>query len=126
MIALLIIIWYYYYKYIFLGVGFFVDPASCILYVLFLLFSSYFAAAETAYTAVSKVRMRTLADKGNRRAKRVLWISERFDKTLTTILIGNNIVNISISSILTSISLELFGSAGVATATFVVTLLLLI
>ena len=66
------------------------DPASCILYVLFLLLSGYFAATETAYTAVSKVRMRTLADKGNKRAKRVLWISDRFDKTLTTILIGSS------------------------------------
>lgn len=75
------------------------DPASCILYVLFLLLSAYFAAGETAYTAVSKVRMRTLADKGNKRAKRVLWISDRFDKTLTTILIGNNIFHAACASL---------------------------
>ncbi len=75
------------------------DPASCILYVLFLLLSSYFAASETAYTAVSKVRMRTLADKGNKRAKRVLWISDRFDKTLITILIGNNIFHAACASL---------------------------
>ena len=75
------------------------DPASCILYVLFLLLSAYFAASETSYTAVSKVRMRTLADKGNKRAKRVLWISDRFDKTLTTILIGNNIFHAACASL---------------------------
>ena len=80
------------------------DPASSIipsiiLYVLFLLLSAYFAASETAYTAVSKVRMRTLADKGNKRAKRVLWISDRFDKTLTTILIGNNVFHAACASL---------------------------
>lgn len=71
------------------------------LYVLFILLSAYFASAETAYTAVSKVRMRTLADKGNKRAKRVLWISDRFDKTLTTILIGNNIFHAACASLTT-------------------------
>ena len=80
------------------------DPSSIpigsiLLYVLFLLLSAYFAAAETAYTAVSKVRMRTLADKGNMRAKRVLWITDRFDKTLTTILIGNNVFHASCASL---------------------------
>ena len=75
------------------------DPASILLYVLFLLLSAYFASAETAYTAVSKVRMRTMADKGDKRAKRVLWISDRFDKTLTTILIGNNIFHAACASL---------------------------
>ena len=80
------------------------DPASSIipsiiLYVLFILLSAYFAASETAYTAVSKVRMRTMADKGNKRAKRVLWIIDRFDKTLTTILIGNNVFHAACASL---------------------------
>ena len=66
------------------GVGFFVDPASCILYLFFLLCSGYFACCETAYTGVSKIRLRAMADKGNRRAERALWVCERFDKTLTT------------------------------------------
>ena len=69
----------------------FLDPASTFLYLFFLMCSAYFACAETAYTAVSKVRLRTLADKGNKRAQKALWICERFDKTLTTILVGNNI-----------------------------------
>ena len=75
------------------------DPASLCLYVFFLLCSGYFACAETAYTAVSKVRLRTMAEKGNKRAKKALWICDRFDKTLTTILIGNNIVNIAAASV---------------------------
>ena len=75
------------------------DPASCILYVFFLLCSAYFACCETAYTGVSKVRLRTLADKGNKRAQKALWICDRFDKTLTTILIGNNIFHAACASL---------------------------
>jgi len=76
-----------------------VDPASLILYVFFLLCSAYFACSETAYTAVSKVRLRTMVDRGNKRAKKALWVCERFDKTLTTILIGNNIFHASCASL---------------------------
>jgi Mg2+/Co2+ transporter CorB len=106
---------------------FFVDPASCIFYVLFLLLSSYFAATETAYAAVSKVRMRTLADKGNKRAKRALWVCDRFDKTLTTILVGNNIVNNSIASLSSLLFLsqfsDTFGDAAVLYGTIITTLI---
>ena len=99
------------------------DPASCILYVLFLLFSSYFAAAETAYTAVSKVRMRTLAEKGNKRAKRVLWISERFDKTLTTILIGNNIFHAACASLAALLVIQQFSQEYVIYGTLLTTII---
>ena len=61
------------------------DPASCLLFLFFLFCSAYCACSETAYTAVSRVRLRTLAEKGNVRAKRALWICDRYDKTLTTI-----------------------------------------
>jgi len=98
-----------------------VDPASCILYVLFLMLSAYFAAAETAYTAVSKVRMRTLADKGNRRAKRVLWISDRFDKTLTTILIGNNVFHASCASLSALLVIQQFSQEYVIYGTLLTT-----
>ena len=98
------------------------DPASNILlYVLFLLLSAYFAAAETAYTAVSKVRMRTLADKGNKRAKRVLWISDRFDKTLTTILIGNNVFHASCASLSALLVLSKFSEEYVIYGTLLTT-----
>ena len=97
------------------------DPASCILYVLFLMLSSYFAATETAYTAVSKVRMRTMADKGNRRAKRVLWISDRFDKTLITILIGNNIFHAACASLSALLVMQQFSQEYVLYGTLLTT-----
>ena len=79
------------------------------LYVVCLICSAYFASSETAFTAVSKVRLRTLSDKGNKKAKKALWISDRFDKTLTTILIGNNIFHAAGASLTTLFLLELLG-----------------
>ena len=99
------------------------DPASCILYMFFLLLSAYFAATETAYTAVSKVRMRTLADKGNKRAKRVLWISDRFDKTLTTILIGNNIFHAACASLSALLVIQQFSQEYVVYGTLLTTII---
>ena len=99
------------------------DPASLILYVFFLLSSAYFACAETAYTAVSKVRLRTLADKGNRRAQRALWICDRFDKTLTTILVGNNVFHAACASLSALLVLRQFGEAAVAVGTVVTTVI---
>ena len=80
-----------------------------VLYAFCLLFSAYFASSETAFTAVSKVRLRTLADKGNKKAKKALWISDRFDKTLTTILIGNNVFHAAGAALTTLFLVELFG-----------------
>ncbi|MBO5253997.1 MAG: HlyC/CorC family transporter [Clostridia bacterium] len=97
------------------------DPASCILYVLFLMLSSYFAATETAYAAVSKVRMRTLADKGNKRAARVLWITDRFDRTLTTILIGNNIFHAACASLSALLVMQQFSQEYVIYGTLLTT-----
>jgi len=79
------------------------------LYVACLIFSAYFASSETAFTAVSKVRLRTLTDKGNKKAKKALWVSDRFDKTLTTILIGNNVFHAAGASLTTLFLVELFG-----------------
>ena len=90
------------------------DPASLCLYLFFLLCSAFFACTETAYTAVSKVRLRTLADKGNKRAQRALWISDRFDKTLTTILVGNNVFHAACASLSALLVLRQFGEGYVA------------
>ena len=101
------------------------DPSlipSIILYVLFLLLSAYFAASETAYTATSKVRMRTLADKGNKRAKRVLWITDRFDKTLITILIGNNVFHAACASLSALLVMQKLNQEYVIYGTLVTTL----
>ena len=98
-----------------------VDPASLWLYLFFLMCSAYFACAETAYTAVSKVRLKTLADKGNKRAQKALWICDRFDKTLTTILVGNNVFHAACASLSAMLVLRQFGESFVAAGTVVTT-----
>lgn len=98
------------------------DPASCILYLFFLACSGYCASAETAYTAVSKVRLRTMADKGNKRAKKALWVCDRFDKTLTTILIGNNIFHAACASLSALLVMRQFDAEYVFYGTLLTTL----
>lgn len=99
------------------------DPASCILYLFFLLCSAYFASCETAYTAVSKVRLRTLADKGSKRAGKALWVCDRFDKTLTTILIGNNVFHASCASLSALLVMRQFAEEYVIYGTILTTLI---
>ena len=94
--------------------------------VVLLILSCLFSMSETAFLSVNKLRIRFLRRKKVKKAIRVGKLLDKQEELINTILIGNNIVNISISSILTKISLELFGNAGVAAATFVVTILLLI
>ena len=99
------------------------DPSSCILYLFFLLCSAYCASAETAFTAVSKVRLRTMADKGNPRAKKALWVCDRFDKTLTTILIGNNVFHAACASLSALLVLRQFDEESVVYGTIITTLI---
>ena len=100
-----------------------VDPSSSLLFVFFLLCSAYFAGCETAYTAVSKVRLRTMADKGNRRAKKALWICDRFDKTLTTILIGNNVFHAACASLSALLVMRQFSEEYVVYGTVITTII---
>ena len=81
---------------------------------------------ETAFSTVNKIRLKHQAANGSKKAERALKIAENFDKALTTILVGNNIVNILSSALGTVIFTELFGAAGVAVATAVMTILVLI
>lgn len=99
------------------------DIDSCLLYLFFLLCSAYFACCETAYTAVSRVRLRTMADKGNKRAKKALWICDRFDKTLTTILIGNNIFHASCASLSALLVMRQFSAEYVVYGTILTTII---
>ena len=99
------------------------DPASCILYCFFLFCSAYCASAETAFTAVSKVRLRTMADKGNKRAKKALWVCDRFDKTLTTILIGNNVFHAACASLSALLVMRQFDEEFVLYGTLITTLI---
>jgi len=88
--------------------------------------SSFFSASEMALSSINKVRIKTMADDGDKRAAKVLALTERFDRTLSVILIGNNIVNIAASSILTVLATNLFGAGGVAIATAIATVVILI
>ncbi len=99
------------------------DADSLLLFIFFLFCSAYCASAETAYTAVSRVRLRTMADKGNKRAKRALWICDRFDKTLTTILIGNNVFHASCASLSALLVMKSFSSEYVAYGTLITTVI---
>ena len=94
--------------------------------VVLVFLSMIFSATESAFLSINKLRVRLLRNKKNRRATRVWRLLNNKDRLINTLLVGNNIVNIALSSIFTYIAIELFGNAGVGLATFVVTLVLLI
>ena len=103
------------------------DDISQIIFLLILLaLSAFFSSSETALTTVNKIRMRTLAEAGNKKAQKVLKVTENSPKMLSAILIGNNIVNLSASSLTTSLAIKLFGSVGAGVATGILTFLILI
>lgn len=94
--------------------------------VILLILSAFFSSAETALTMINKIRIKTLADEGNKKAAVVLKIEDNPDKMLSAILIGNNIVNISASSLVTIFVQNLFGNWAVSIGTGVLTVLVLI
>ena len=102
------------------------DIAQLIFLFVLLALSAFFSSAETAFTTASRIRMRTLAEGGDKRAKRVLDITDNMHKMLSAILIGNNIVNLSASSLATTLAIKLFGNVGAGIATGILTVLILI
>lgn len=88
--------------------------------------SAYFSATETAFTSLNRIRVKNMAGEGNKRAELVLQLEENYDKLLTTILIGNNIVNITMTAIATLLFVELFGAYGPTLSTIVITVVVLI
>lgn len=98
--------------------------AAAILMLLVL--SSLFSACETAFSSVNKIRLKAAAQQGDRRAARALAVAEAFDKALTAILIGNNLVNILSASLGTILFTQWFGSGGVGISTLAMTLLVLV
>jgi putative hemolysin len=89
--------------------------------------SAFFSSAETAFSSVNKIRLRNYASENRSGSKKALYISENFDNALSTILVGNNIVNIAAASISAKVATDLFGpSTGLIISTFVMTLLILI
>ncbi|MCD8217149.1 MAG: hemolysin family protein [Clostridiales bacterium] len=103
------------------------DVAIPILVLILLLaLSAFFSSAETALTTVSKISMKTLAEEGDKRAQLVLRVTDNSQKMLSAILIGNNLVNISASSLATVVAVRLLGNAAAGISTGVLTVLVLI
>lgn len=102
------------------------DIVQLICLIILLMLSAFFSSAETALTTANKIRMRTLSEAGNKRADKVLRITSDSGKMLSAILIGNNIVNLSASSLATSLAIKHLGSAGAGIATGILTFLILI
>jgi putative hemolysin len=100
--------------------------AQIIIIIILLLLSAFFSSAETAFTMVNKIRIRSLIEDGNKRAITVGKIIDNSGKMLSAILIGNNIVNISASALMTSLTIRLWGSYATGIATGVMTVLVLI
>ena len=104
------------------------DGISIVIIIICILFSMYFSATETAFNSVSRVRLRNKAEDGNKKAELVLKLSENYDELLSTILIGNNIVNILCSSLATLLFVRLLhdNDLGATVSTVVMTVILLI
>ena len=88
--------------------------------------SGYFSATETAFSSFNKTRLKAMAEKGNKRAKLALDLEDNYDKLLSTILIGNNIVNIAMASLGTLLFVDLYGDIGATISTAVIMVIVLI
>ncbi|HHC29729.1 MAG TPA: DUF21 domain-containing protein, partial [Rhodobacterales bacterium] len=93
---------------------------------LLLVLSAFFSGSETALTAASRAKLRARADRGERSAERALSITEDSERLIGSVLLGNNLVNILATSLATALFTRLFGAEGVAWATLVMTLLVLV
>ena len=102
--------------------------AQIIILVVLILMSAFFSASETAFSSLNRIRLKMMADEGNKRAALAYDMGERFDKLLSTILIGNNIVNITSTSIATVLFIKILGSSatGTTVSTVVMTIAVLI
>lgn len=94
--------------------------------IILILMSAYFSATETAFSSLNKTRLKSMAEKGNKKARLAYSLSENYDKLISTILIGNNIVNIAVASIGTVMFVHLYGDIGATLSTLVITVLVLI
>ena len=98
-----------------------------LIIIICVILSGYFSATETAFSAINRVRIRNQAEKGNKRAALVLQLSDNYDSLLSTILIGNNIVNIGCSSLAIILFVKLLGEEmGAGISTLVITVVVLI
>lgn len=97
-----------------------------ILIIVAMIFSALFSSCETAFSSVNKIRLKNYAAQGDKRAEKALKIANSFEDALTTVLVGNNIVNITMASVSTVLFTTLFGSGAVGISTGVTTVLVLI
>lgn len=97
-----------------------------IVLCILILFSAFFSATETAFSSLNRIRIKNLAQSGNKRAKQTLKLADNFDNLLSTILVGNNIVNIASTSIATLIFVTSLGNIGTTVSTIVMTVVVLI
>lgn len=102
------------------------DPLHFILFFVCLLLSGFFSGSEVALIAITRAKVRTLVAEGSRSAHALAELKEDTDHLLITILVGNNIVNVSAAAIATAIAIDYFGDAGVGIATGIVVILMLI
>ena len=103
------------------------DTITLIIIVLCVMMSAYFSATETAFSSLNRIRIKNMADKGNKRAALVAKLSDQYDSMLSTILIGNNIVNIGCSSLATVLCLKWLGEdMGPSISTIATTVVVLI
>lgn len=92
--------------------------------IILIFLSAFFSSAETSLTTVNRVRLKTLADEGNKRAKTALEVLDKYGKMLSAILIGNNIVNLSASALATTLAIHIHFTVGIATAILTVVVLI--
>ena len=105
------------------------EPGSWILVgvlAVLVVLSAYFSATETAFSSLNRIRLKSLAEGGDKKAALALSLEENYDKLLSTILIGNNIVNIASASIATVVFVAFLGDLGVTVSTVVMTVVVLI
>ncbi|EAQ06209.1 MULTISPECIES: HlyC/CorC family transporter [Yoonia] len=100
--------------------------ATAAAIVVLLILSGFFSGSETALTAASRGKLRSAADKGSKGAQRALKVTEDNERLIGSVLLGNNVVNILATSLATAILTKVFGQNGVAAATLIMTLLVLI
>lgn len=105
------------------------DPSSIWLLaaiVILIIFSAFFSAAEIAFSSASRLRLKSYVEQGRRNSKLALQMAEDFGTLIVTVLIGNNIVNIVISTLMTALLASFFGAAGIAYSIVVTTIIILI
>jgi len=103
------------------------DTLSLVMIVGCIIMSAYFSATETAFSSLNRIRVKNMADKGDEKAALVLRIAANYDSMLSTILIGNNIVNIAATSLVTVLFVKMLGEdMGASMSTIVTTIVVLI